>query len=79
MFPGDLKLCGEINIDGYIFSTNKTDYWIDVNGNHGQKFYQEARDGYSFDCIGINTQYSYVKKSIWFKFQIPLNLEENEY
>ncbi len=47
---GQLKLCGLINIDGYIFSTNKTDYWIDVGRNHGQKFlYQEAREGYLFD------------------------------
>ena len=44
---GHLKLCGQINTDGYIFSTNKIDYWI-VDGNHGQKLSQEARNGYSF-------------------------------
>ena len=75
-----MKLCEQINIDGYIFSTNITDYWIDVDGNHGQKFtYQEAREAYSFDCIGIDTQNMLEKKSIWFKFQLRLNLEETHF
>ena len=30
-WPGAVRLCGEINIDGYIFSTNNPDYWIEVD------------------------------------------------
>ena len=82
---GHLKLCGEINIDGYIFSTTYPDYWIEVDNKPGMVLDNKTgpcyktRQTYSFDCIGINTTNDVDVRSILFKFKIPVNLDESNY
>jgi len=46
-----LRLCGEINIDGYIFSTIYPDYWIEVDKKPGVKFGNYSKNHIGFDCI----------------------------
>ena len=82
---GHLKLCGEINIDGYIFSTTYPDYWIEVDNKPGMVLDNKkgpcykTKQIYLFDCIGINTTNDVDVRTILFKFKIPVNLDESNY
>ena len=76
-----MKLCGEINIDGYIFSTNYPDYWISVDERPGKRFSERIEEGYSFGCIGIDTEEDDRDnpRTVLFQFKIPVNLDESNY
>ncbi len=77
---GGLRLCGEINIDGYIFSTIDPDYWIEVDNKPGMKFSEQEIDDYIYECIGIYTNVDVDDiRTIEFKFKIPVNLDESKY
>ncbi len=77
--PTHLKLCGKVNIDGYIFTTNFTNYWY-VDGNPAQNFYNNSNDGYFFNCIGIETEeHPSNLRNAWFDFKIPSNIEKSNY
>ena len=75
----ELRLCGEINIDGYVFSTNYEDNWIEVDGKPGINFSDEITDDYSFNCIGIDTSDDRYARTVSFKFRIPFNLDDSNY
>ena len=76
--PYHLKLCGEINIDGYIFNTNYSYYYWLTDERRASSFSELYKDGYYFNCIGFDRQNTQYSNYIWFGFKIPLNLENSD-